>query len=90
VEVERLGEDGGYMARGEHDPQEFVEAIKKQWDDDRFPAANVRIGHVRVIPYAGDPYEMCIHWSKPGPGAFLVTMVEFTRRAAAALREGKS
>lgn len=91
VEVYDIGDMGqqfGYFAKGHHDPAVFLEAV------DYYGAANdcpgwlahyrpmvpedVRHEHWRCIPLGEGFYRY--ETSKPGRGAFPVTVIEWKRR----------
>lgn len=69
-----VDEDGstlGYMTKGHHAVQEFIDDCRAGWDQDA-QAADVHRGYWRVLPPDADGFKS-YQESRPGRGAFPVT-----------------
>jgi hypothetical protein len=65
------GSTVGYMTKGHHDPQDFIDDLRGEWDQDADPK-DISRGWWRVLPPDADGFKS-YQESRPGPGAFPVT-----------------
>ena len=82
MDIIGLIDDGGgpwgYVAKGIHDKQEFINGITNEWSDDEIRIDEVRHCHARVVPaQENQGFDTQYLFNvKPGKGAFEVTYVE--------------
>lgn len=65
----------GFWARGHYDLEAFARAIKEQWGYDVKPG-ECRQEWRRCVPWADDRSQVMLVETRPGRGAFPVTVVE--------------
>jgi hypothetical protein len=86
IQVEALRDDNGYSdydavyAKGHHNPIVFCRAVeleneRQDWGIGPIPPASVKHAVCRKVPVFGEPGYWTLEYSKPGRGAFPVTIV---------------
>jgi hypothetical protein len=72
------GQDGeglGYFSKGHHDPEAFVREAS-HFDGLLYPAKYVRHAYYRAVPSQNDDLDTIYYETKPGRGAWPVTLIE--------------
>lgn len=69
--VEEDGSGIGYVTKGHHAPQDFIDDLRAAWDEDAYPG-DVRQSYWRILPPDAEGFKS-YQQSKPGRGAFPVT-----------------
>lgn len=82
LEVEELCEPGGMEAvcifsKGHHDPQKFVEAVKREFEREISPEDVVqRYGRWEMFTFSQGRTQVLADQDEPGRGIFPVTIVD--------------
>jgi hypothetical protein len=71
--IDDTGSIIGYMSKGHHSTDDFIDDLRGEWDQDVLPE-DVKQGYWRVLPPDAEGFKS-YQESQPGPGAFPVTYI---------------